>query len=63
VAAGRGAEPYEPAIREVVLNGPPGRFGWEDVTGEPWIEIDFPEDLERARAVVLPRIEAKRGPR
>ncbi len=22
-----------------------------DLTGEPWIEVDFPEDLERARAM------------
>jgi choline kinase len=29
--------------------------------GLPWIEIDFPEDLERARRVVWPVIEAAAG--
>ena len=33
------------------------RFGHEDVTGLPWTEIDFPEDLSRARDEVLPQIE------
>ena len=28
----------------------------------PWIEIDFPEDLERARRVVWPKIAADREP-
>jgi choline kinase len=27
-----------------------------DVAGLPWTEIDFPEDLERARTQVLPAI-------
>ena len=31
-------------------------FGFEDVTGIPWIEIDFPEDVERARRSILPRL-------
>ena len=29
--------------------------------GSPWIEIDFPEDLERARTVVWPRIASGRA--
>ena len=33
----------------MVLAGPPDRFGFEDVTGLPWTEIDFPEDVVRAR--------------
>jgi len=32
--------------------------GFERVDGVPWTEIDFPEDVERARREVLPRIEA-----
>jgi choline kinase len=28
-----------------------------DVTGLPWTEVDFAEDLRRAEANVLPRIE------
>jgi len=31
--------------------------GFERVDGMPWIEIDFPEDIERAARDVLPRIE------
>ena len=33
-----------------------GRFGFEDVTGMPWTEIDFPNDVGRAREEVLPAI-------
>jgi len=29
-----------------------------DVSDLPWTEIDFPEDLERARAEILPRLDA-----
>lgn len=57
--AGPGADkPMEEAIREIMLNGKGGEFGWEDVTGLPWIEIDFPGDVGRARDTVLPQIEA-----
>ena len=35
----------------------PDWFGFEDVTGLPWIEIDFPEDVVRARDEVLPAIQ------
>lgn len=50
--------PYEPAMRDVLLSQPAGTFGIEDITGAPWIEIDFPEDLARARDEILPRIQA-----
>jgi len=33
--------------------------GFERVDGEPWIEVDFVEDVERAAREVLPAIEAK----
>ena len=36
------------------------RFNCVDVAGMPWIEIDFPEDLERAREIVWPAIESLR---
>ncbi len=56
--AGPGADkPMEEAIREIMLNGKGGKFGWEDVTGLPWIEIDFPGDVGRARDMILPQIE------
>jgi choline kinase len=47
------AAPYEPAMRDVLLAEPAGAFGAEDVTGIPWIEIDFPSDLIRATATVV----------
>ena len=45
---------YDDVLRAMVQAG---RFGHEDVTGIPWIEIDFPADLSRARDEVLPQIE------
>ncbi len=32
--------------------------GYEKIGGLPWIEIDFPEDIQRARSHVLPAIQA-----
>ncbi|MFQ5953565.1 MAG: NTP transferase domain-containing protein [Kiloniellales bacterium] len=54
-AAGRHDLWYEEAIRDVLLEAP-NRFGYEDITGLPWIEIDFPEDIRRAESEVLPRL-------
>jgi choline kinase len=54
--AGRGDLWYEEAIRDVVLEQP-DRFGYADITGLPWIEIDFPEDVRRAENQVLPRLK------
>ena len=56
ILAGRRDALYEDAFREVVVSEPPGAFGVEDVTGLPWVEIDFPEDLEKARSEVLPNL-------
>jgi choline kinase len=56
LAAGRHEEPYEPAVREMLLSGSQNRFGVEDITGLPWIEIDTPEDLRRAREVIAPAL-------
>jgi len=53
---GRRHEPYEETIRDVLLTSPSGTFAFEDITGTPWIEIDFAADIERANAEVLPRI-------
>lgn len=50
--------PMEDAVRELVLMLPRGSFGICDVTDLPWIEIDFPEDVAKAREHVLPAIEA-----
>jgi choline kinase len=54
---GRDAEPHEEAIRDLLLESP-REFGIEDVTGMPWLEIDFPADLLRAERDVLPRLHA-----
>ncbi|MBO6521913.1 MAG: phosphocholine cytidylyltransferase family protein [Rhodospirillales bacterium] len=47
---------YEEAIRDVLVGGPTGVFGIVDASDLNWIEIDFPEDLERAREVILPKL-------
>ena len=36
-------------------------FNFEDITGLPWIEIDFTRDIEQASNVILPRIRKKLG--
>jgi choline kinase len=44
---------YDDVFRALVLAG---RFGYEDVTGLHWIEIDFPMDVIRARNQLVPAI-------
>lgn len=56
VRGGRAAEPYEEVLRDELLDRPPGGFGFVEVTGLPWIEIDFPEDLRRAEREILPAL-------
>ena len=34
-----------------------GRFGFEDISGLPWTEIDFPDDVAKASRL-LPRLVA-----
>jgi choline kinase len=53
-----GANEYEDALHELVGRVP---VGWVDVTGLPWTEIDFVEDLRRAESAVLPEIERLAG--
>jgi choline kinase len=45
----------EKPLRDVILEAP-DVFGFEDITGLPWIEIDFPEDLLRARTEIVPHL-------
>lgn len=52
---GRGNEPHEEAVRDLLLESPE-RFTCADVTDLPWLEIDFPVDVARARDVVLPQL-------
>jgi len=58
VVQSRRRESYEEAIRDVLLTSQRGTFSFEDITGLPWIEIDFAADIERARSEILPRILA-----
>lgn len=47
---------YELAIRDVLIGQQPGAFAVVDVSDVPWVEIDFPEDLERAKKEILPQV-------
>jgi len=57
VASDRADQPHEEALRDLFLENPDG-FNVVDIAGLPWLEIDFPADLERARDEVLPRLPA-----
>jgi choline kinase len=57
VAAGRRSEEYEEPIRDMIRASEPDRFGFEDISSLPWTEIDFPEDVIKARAL-LPELAA-----
>ena len=47
---------YEEAMCDVLVSEPVGTFGFEDITGIPWIEIDFPSDLLRAEKITYPQV-------
>ena len=48
--------PHEEALRDVLL-AQPSDFACEDIEGLPWLEVDFPEDVERAIKLILPAIQ------
>jgi choline kinase len=48
--------PHEEALRDILL-ALPRAFACEDVSGLPWIEVDFPKDVERAIKEILPEIK------
>lgn len=50
---GGGLDENEEALHRLLATR---HVGWVDVTGLPWIEIAFSEDLRRAEREVLPRI-------
>lgn len=56
VARGRHDQEYEEPLRDLIVAAPPGLFGFEDISELPWTEIDFPTDVTRARASILPRL-------
>lgn len=53
-AAGRGRlDSLDEVLRTLVREG---RFGFEDITGLPWTEIDYPGDVRFARETILPAL-------
>ena len=50
--------PCEESMRRIILELANEEFEFIDITGLPWIEIDFPEDVERAKSIILPKINA-----
>ena len=54
-AEGLADAPHEEVLRNLLLLDPES-FSYEDVSGLPWIEIDYPEDVIRAREEILPAI-------
>jgi len=52
VGGGRRMMEYEEPLRDMIMASAPDRFGFEDITGLPWTEIDFPEDVVKANALL-----------
>lgn len=55
VTQNRADQPHEEALRDLFLEQPQA-FDLVDIAGAPWLEIDFPADLDRARDHILPRL-------
>jgi len=60
VSSDRANMPHEEAVRDLLREGSQV-FEVSDVTGCPWIEIDFPNDVARARDDVLPQLQSLSG--
>jgi choline kinase len=56
VARGASDMPHEEAVRDLIREHDHA-FDVADVTGLPWIEIDFPKDVARAEREILPELE------
>ena len=52
VTSGRRMMEYEEPLRDMIMASAPERFGFEDISGLPWTEIDFPEDVVKANALL-----------
>jgi choline kinase len=52
--------PHEEAVRDFIRERSQV-FEVTDVTGSPWIEIDFPLDVRRAAQEILPQLQALSG--
>ena len=55
ISRGEDEAPCEEVIRDLIL-AEPDQYSFEDVTGSPWLEIDFPEDVIKARESILPKL-------
>ena len=60
IEQGGSERPMEDVVAAIIRAANPP-FGFEDVTGLPWIEIDFPEDVERAETEILPKLVDNEG--
>jgi choline kinase len=56
IDSGRAHLPHEEAVRDFLLSHE-YPVDMTDITGAPWIEIDFPTDIERAVREIMPRLE------
>jgi choline kinase len=56
IESGRAHMPHEEAVRDL-LQERSQSIDVADVTGFPWIEIDFPNDVVRATQEVLPQLQ------
>lgn len=57
IQRGETGQIYEVAVRDLLVAAPPDAFGIEDITGLPWIEIDFPADVDLAEKEILPQLQ------
>lgn len=60
VARDGGSMPHEEAVRDLILERSQV-IEVADITGAPWIEIDFPNDVTRAERDVLPQLQPING--
>jgi len=55
ISRGEDEAPYEEVIRDLLL-AKPEQYSFEDVSGLPWLEIDFPDDVVKAKDIILPKL-------
>lgn len=60
VARGDARMPHEEAVRDLIREES-RRFEITDITGAPWIEIDYAADVVRAAQEVLPKLQSPPG--
>jgi choline kinase len=60
IDTGRAHMPHEEAVRDLIRERG-DLFEVADVSGLPWIEIDFPNDVVRAAQEVLPQLQPLSG--